>query len=109
MPTYISLMKFTDQGVKDVKEAPMRAEQLIKGLEFLGDKLIGLYLTIGEYDYIRIAEASSNEVALTLLICMGTTGNVKTTTLNAFTLEEFAGIVKRLPSQLSDRFVDNSH
>ena len=97
MPTYISLMKFTDQGIKDLKEAPKRAEQLIKGLEALGGKLIALYLTMGEYDYIGIAEAPSDEIALTFLMSMGAAGNVKTTTMKAFTLEEFAGIVKKLP------------
>ncbi len=97
MPTYISLMKFTDQGIKDVKEAPKRAEQLIKGLEVLGGKLIALYITMGEYDYIGIAEAPNDEVALTFLMGMGAAGNVKTTTLKAFTIEEFAKIVKKLP------------
>jgi uncharacterized protein with GYD domain len=97
MPTYISLMKFTDQGIKDLKEAPKRAEQLIKGLEALGGKLVALYLTMGEYDYIGIAEAPSDEVALTFLMTMGAAGNVKTITLKAFSLEEFAGIVKKLP------------
>lgn len=97
MPMYISLMKFTDQGIKDVKDAPKRAEQLIKGLEVLGGKLIALYMTMGEYDYIGIAEAPNDEVALTFLMSMGAAGNVKTTTLKAFTIEEFAKIVKKLP------------
>jgi uncharacterized protein with GYD domain len=97
MPTYISLMKFTDQGIKEVKEAPQRAEQLVKGLEAMGGKLLGLYFTMGEYDYIGIAEAPSDEVALTFLMSMGAAGNVKTTTLKAFKIEELAAIVKRLP------------
>jgi uncharacterized protein with GYD domain len=97
MPTYISLMKFTDQGIKDVKEAPKRAEQLVKGLEALGGKLVALYITMGEYDYIGIAEAPSDEVALTFLMSMGAAGNVKTTTLKAFSIAEFAKIVEKLP------------
>jgi len=97
MPTYISLMKFTDQGIKEVKEAPQRAEQLVKGLEAMGGKLLGLYFTMGEYDYIGIAEAPSDEVALTFLMSMGAAGNVKTTTLKAFKIEELAAIVKKLP------------
>jgi uncharacterized protein with GYD domain len=97
MPIYISLMKFTDQGIKDVKEAPKRAEQLVKGLEAMGGKLLGLYFTMGEYDYVGIAEAPSDEVALTFLMAMGMAGNVKTTTLKAFKLEELKGIVNKLP------------
>ena len=97
MPTYISLMKFTDQGIKDIKEAPQRAEQLVKGLEAMGGKLVGLYFTMGEYDYIGIAEAPSDEVALTFLMSMGMAGNVKTTTLKAYKLEELKAIVNKLP------------
>ena len=97
MPTYISLMKFTDQGIKDIKEAPQRAEQLVKGLEALGGKLVGLYFTMGEYDYVGIAEAPSDEVALTFLMSMGMAGNVKTTTLKAYKLEELKAIVNKLP------------
>jgi uncharacterized protein with GYD domain len=97
MPTYISLMKFTDQGIKDIKEAPQRAEQLVKGLEAMGGKLVGLYFTMGEYDYVGIAEAPSDEVALTFLMSMGMAGNVKTTTLKAYKLEELKAIVNKLP------------
>jgi uncharacterized protein with GYD domain len=97
MPIYISLMKFTDQGIKDIKEAPKRAEQLVQGLEAMGGKLLGLYFTMGEYDYVGIAEAPSDEVALTFLMTMGKAGNVKTTTLKAFKLEELKAIVNKLP------------
>jgi uncharacterized protein with GYD domain len=97
MPTYIALMKLTDQGVKDIKNAPNRAQEFIKGLEAMGGKLHGFYLVMGEYDYVGIAEAPSDEVALTFLMGMGAAGNVKTTTLKAFKLEEFAALVKKLP------------
>jgi uncharacterized protein with GYD domain len=97
MPIYISLMKFTDQGIKDIKTAPERAEQLVKGLEAMGGKLLGLYFTMGEYDYVGIAEAPSDEVALTFLMTMGMAGNVKTTTLKAFKMEDLSKIVNKLP------------
>jgi uncharacterized protein with GYD domain len=63
----------------------------------MGGKLLGLYFTMGEYDYVGIAEAPSDEVALTFLMTMGAAGNVKTTTLKAFKIEELAAIVKKLP------------
>jgi uncharacterized protein with GYD domain len=97
MPTYISLMKFTEQGIKDVKNTPQRTENLVKGLEAMGGKLIALYATIGEYDLVAIAEGPSDEVAMTFLLTMGSLGNIRTTTLKAFTREEFEAIVKRLP------------
>ena len=97
MPTYVALMKLTEQGAKDIKNAPKRAQEFIKGLEAMGGKLQGFYLTMGEYDYIGIAEAPSDEVALTFLLGLGAAGNVKTTTLKAFKLEDFTPLVNKLP------------
>lgn len=97
MPTYIILMKFTDQGIKTVKEAPQRIEAATKGLEAMGGKLIGLYVTMGEYDYVSIGEAPNDDVVMTFLLGLGAAGNVRTTTLKAFTKEEFVELVKKLP------------
>jgi len=96
MPTYVALMKLTDQGAKDIKNAPKRAQEFIKGLEAMGGKLVAFYMVMGEYDYVGIAEAPSDEVALTFLMGMGAAGNVKTTTLKAFKLEEFASLASKL-------------
>ena len=97
MPTYISLMKLTDQGIKDVKNLPQRIEESIKGLEAMGGKLIDFYVVMGEWDYLGIAEAPSDEVAMTFLLALGSAGNVRTTTLKAFTMEQVAGMVSKLP------------
>jgi len=97
MSTYVVLMKFTDQGIKAVKESPQRVEAAIKGLEAMGGKLINIYATMGEYDYVAIAEGPSDAVAMTYLLGLGAAGNVRTTTLKAFTMEEFAECVKKLP------------
>ena len=97
MAAYIILMKLTDQGVKDIKNAPKRVEDGIKGFEAMGGKVLGFYTVMGEYDYVAIGEAPSDEVAMTFLLALGALGNVKTTTLRAFTKEEFAEMVKKLP------------
>lgn len=97
MPTYISLMSLTEQGIKDVKNAPQRLEEAVKGLEAMGGKLIAFYTVMGEYDYVGIAEAPSDEVAMTFLLGLGAGGSVRTTTLKAFTVEQFAEMVKKLP------------
>ena len=54
MPTYITLYKLTDQGVKNIKDAPGRIEDAVKGYESMGGKLIGFYSVMGEYDYVAI-------------------------------------------------------
>jgi len=97
MATYIMLMKLTDQGRKDIKNAPQRIEQGIKTAEAMGAKSIGFYATMGEYDYVSIGEGTSDEVMMTFLLGLGSLGSVRTTTLKAFTKEEFAELVKRLP------------
>lgn len=97
MPIYITLYKLTDQGIKNIKDAPERIEQGVKQFEAMGGKLLGFYLTFGEYDYVGIGEAPSDEVAMTFGLGLGSLGNVRTTTLKAFTTDEFKQIVNKLP------------
>jgi len=97
MPNYVILMKLTDQGAKTIKEAPGRMEAGIKAFEKMGGKVIGFYAVMGEYDYVGVGEAPSDEVATTFSLAIGSLGNVKTTTLRAYTKEEFAAMVKKLP------------
>lgn len=97
MPTYVILYKLTDQGIKDIKGAPGRYEEGVKKFEAMGGKVIGFYATMGEYDYVGIGEAPNDEVAMIYALALGALGNVRTTTLKAFTSEEFAKIVSKLP------------
>jgi uncharacterized protein with GYD domain len=97
MPNYITLMKLTDQGTKVIKEAPGRIEAGIKAFEKMGGKVIGFYVVMGEYDYVAVGEAPSDEVATIFSLALGTLGNVRTTTLRAYTRQEFAEMLKKLP------------
>lgn len=97
MVTRILLMKLTDQGIKDIKNAPQRIEAAAKAIEAMGGKMTSFYLTTGEYDYVAIAEMPSDEAGMTFLLRLGAAGNVKTTTMEAYTREQFAKFVKKLP------------
>jgi len=97
MPTYIGLYKLTDQGAKTIKEAPGRIEAGIKLAEKMGGKVIGFYAVAGEYDYVGIGEFPSDEVATTASMMISSLGNVRIMTLRAFTKQEFAAMVKKLP------------
>ena len=97
MATYIVLMKMTDQGIKDVKNAPQRIDAAAKAVEAMGGKLTGFYFTLGEYDYIAIVEGLTDEAGASFLLKLGSAGNIRTTTLKAFTKKEFAEMVKNLP------------
>ncbi|MGD0753957.1 MAG: GYD domain-containing protein [Bacteroidales bacterium] len=97
MITYITLMKLTDQGVKDLKESPKRIEDGLKVFEKMGGRLIGFYATLGEFDYIGIGEAPNDTVATMFNLALSSLGFVRTTTIKAFTISEFADMIKRLP------------
>jgi uncharacterized protein with GYD domain len=95
--TYVILMNLTDQGIKNVKEAPARVEMTSKALEAAGGRLVSFYATMGLYDYVVIAEGPDDETAFIQLLIIGMLGNARTITLKAFTQQQFADIVKKLP------------
>ena len=97
MQTYIVLMSLTGQGIKNIKDAPKRAAEGIKAMEAMGGKMKGFYLVMGEYDYVAVGEFPNDEAATAFLLALGAQGNVKTTTLKAFSQEQFGEIVKKLP------------
>jgi uncharacterized protein with GYD domain len=96
MPTYISLLNFTDQGIRTVKDTTQRAE----GAAELAQKKYGCslqtYWTVGAYDVVYILEAPDDESATAFLLEVGSRGVVRTTTLRAYDREEMSGIIRRL-------------
>ena len=88
-------MKFTDKGIKDIKNAPQRIENGIKAWEAMGGKLIGFYAVMRECDYVAVGETSSDEVAMTFNMSLGVAGNVRTIMLKVFTKEELTEISLR--------------
>lgn len=97
METYILLMNLTEQGVKTIKEAPQRIDMMDKSIKAAGGKLVAFYATLGQYDYVAIAEGPSDEVAFTQLLMLGMMGTVRTETLKAFPRDKFADLLKKLP------------
>jgi uncharacterized protein with GYD domain len=97
MPTYITFYNWTEKGIKDVKDAPARIRASIKSAESAGGKVLGVYLTMGEYDLVAITEAPNDETITAALLAQAMLGNVRSTTLKAFTVEQFEEILKKLP------------
>jgi uncharacterized protein with GYD domain len=97
MPTYITLYKLTKQGSQNIKDAPERIEKGIKAWEKIGGKMVAFYATMGEYDYVGIGEAPNDEVAMTFMLGQVSLGNVKTTTMKAFSIDAFSEMVKKIP------------
>ena len=96
MPTYIVMSKFTDQGVKNVRDLPQLMEQNRAGAEKLGLKRIAWYMTQGAYDVVVIVEAPDDEAMAAQVLNVAGRGNVHTETLRAFTLEESKAIIQKL-------------
>ena len=92
---YIILIRFTDQGIRNVKDTTRRADAAKSEAERIGGKLT-VYWTFGKYDAIGILEAPNDEAAMEFGLKVGSLGNVRTTTLRAFTEEEIARIVNKL-------------
>jgi uncharacterized protein with GYD domain len=97
MVTYMSLMKLTDQGIKNVKEAPERIEGGLKAFEKTGGKIIGFWIAIGKYDYVSVIEATSDEAALGFAIGLSSQGNVRVESVKLYNKEQFASLIKMLP------------
>lgn len=96
MPAYVALIKFTDQGIRNVKETVNRSSQLEKLIESVGGRKIGFWWTMGEYDMVAIAEAPDEATAMRVLLLLGMQGNARTTTLRAFSEDEMGSILKTL-------------
>lgn len=88
MPMFIVLGKFTDQGAKNVRNISQGAKENMERGQRLGIKNHGWFLTQGEYDIVVIAEAPDAETMLAQAAGVAGTGNTRTETLRAFTLEE---------------------
>ena len=97
MVTYMMLMKLTDQGIKNIKEAPERIEVGLKAFEKTGGKLIGFWISIGKYDYVSIGESASEEAALAFVVGLSSQGNVRVESVKLFSREQFAALIKMLP------------
>lgn len=93
MAKYISLLRFTEQGAKDIKKSIQRAHEFGKLAGEAGVTIEGQYWTLGAYDGVLILSADAEEKALHCLAKLASQGNVRTETLPAFTEEGFDGIV----------------
>jgi uncharacterized protein with GYD domain len=92
---YIVLFRWTDQGIRKIKDTTRRADAARNEAEKIGCKLT-VYWTFGEYDGIAILEAPNDEAAMEFELKVGSRGNIRTTTLRAFTEEEIARVVDKI-------------
>ena len=95
MARYVSLLRFTPQGVKNIKQSPARAAALRKAAEKAGVKVEAQLWTVGAYDGILILNAADERKALKAIATLAAAGNVTTQTLQALDAKEFAAVVTK--------------
>jgi uncharacterized protein with GYD domain len=97
MPSYLSLIKWTEQGIRHIKESPGRLDAVKEAARAAGGKVVFFYLTLGDYDIATLMELPNDEAAARLLLTLASQGNVRSTTLKAFTEAEYRNIIAGLP------------
>jgi uncharacterized protein with GYD domain len=93
MATFITTIKFTQQGIKAIDETTKRAAAFKAAAKKMGAKVSDVYWTLGEHDGLVIFDAPDDETATTLLLHLGSLGNVHTSTCRAFTAAEMDKIL----------------
>ena len=94
MGTFIALLDYTDQGIRNIKDSPHRADHFNKLAEKAGARVVAQYWTIGSHDGVLVLEAPNDEVAASILLHLGSSGNVRTTTLRAFEWADAQGLIE---------------
>jgi uncharacterized protein with GYD domain len=97
MPTYISLLQYTQQGITAIKQGPARLDAAKQAYKKVGGELKAFYLTVGQYDAVAIADLPDDMALAKMALALGAQGNVRTETLRAFNESEFRRIVSELP------------
>jgi uncharacterized protein with GYD domain len=96
MPTYVTLMNWTDQGVRNVRDTVQRRGQADELAQKHGATIEEVYWTVGPHDIVTIVEAPDDESVTAMLLELGSAGNLRTTTLRAYDSDQMSGILQRL-------------
>ena len=97
MPTYISLVQFTDKGIQAAKDTTKRVADWAAKVQPMGVSIKQMYWTLGEYDQVCIFDAPDDETAAGVLLAADMLGNIRTQTMRAFTTSEMEKILAKVP------------
>jgi uncharacterized protein with GYD domain len=95
MPKYAVLFNWTEQGIKTFKDSPGRVDAATEPLGEAGITIDDIYWTVGPHDLVGIFTAPDDETLAAAMLTLGAQGNVRTTTMRAFTQEEFNRVIER--------------
>jgi uncharacterized protein with GYD domain len=95
MATFVVLFNWTDQGIKGYKDSPKRVDAANKAWDDLGVRITDVYWTIGPYDLVGIVDAPDPESLAAAMLRLGSGGNVRTTTMRAFSRSDAEAVISR--------------
>jgi len=98
MSTYIALVNFTDQGVRQIRQTTERAKALINAAANLGVQIKDIYWTMGAFDAVVTAEADDDQAVMAFTASISSLGNIRSQTLRAFSAAEMSKILDRVPA-----------
>lgn len=98
MAVYVMLTTLTDAGRQAIQEDPERLHEINKEVEYMGAKIICQYALLGQYDFVNILEAPSNEAMAKLAIRLSAKGTTQTLTLAAITVDNLVAALKERQS-----------
>jgi uncharacterized protein with GYD domain len=93
MPTFVMLTNLTAEGVKTLRNNPGRVSEVNHEVEALGAKVVAQYTTLGQYDFVTVIEAPSEEVMARVSIEMGSRGTMTSQTLTALSPERLTEVL----------------
>jgi uncharacterized protein with GYD domain len=96
MPAYIALIDWTDQGVKGFKDSVDRYETAQGQLRSMGVEFTDIYWTLGAHDIVGIVDAPDDQTLAAALLAVAGQGNIRTTTLRAFSADEMRGVISKV-------------
>ena len=97
MPTYISLVQFTDNGIRAAKDTTHRVADWAGKVKSRGVSIKQMYWTLGQYDQVCVFDAPDDETAAAVLLAGDMLDNIRTQTLRAFTAPEMEKILTTVP------------
>ena len=96
MAAYVLLIKWTDQGMRQIRDSPNRLDKAKATLRDMGGQFTSFYMTMGEYDVVATYEAPDDAIAARFTLMLGMLGNVRSTTMKAFPEKAYREIINSL-------------
>ena len=96
IPSFVVLGNYTEQGIKNFKDVPARIASAKEQFAAAGGRQIFFYLTMGPHDFVSVIQVPDDETAARLMIAIAAAGNIRTTTMRAFTEDETARLAESI-------------